>query len=69
MVLSPLMDIPSDLIPATEARRILGISTKKMAELLKKNVVRHFPNPLDRRAKLVSRSEVEKLVSYKREAA
>lgn len=69
MLLSRAMDTPTDLIPATEARRLLGVSTKKMSDLLKRNVIRHFPNPLDRRAKLVSKAEVLRLVTYKREAA
>ncbi len=63
------MNTPQDLIPATEARKLLGISPKKMAELLKRNVIRHFPNPLDARSKLVSKSQVLKLATYKREAA
>jgi len=49
---------PADLIPTTEARKLLGISTVKMAQLLKDNQIRHFPDPLDKRVKLVSESEV-----------
>jgi hypothetical protein len=49
---------PPDLIPTTEARKLLGISTVKMAQLLKENQLRHFPDPLDKRVKLVSESEV-----------
>ncbi len=63
------METPNDLIPSTEARKILGISPKKMSDLLKKNVIRHFPNPLDARAKLVSKAEILRLTTYKREAA
>ena len=63
------MNTPADLIPSTEARKLLGISPKKMSDLLKRNVIHHFPNPLDARAKLVSRSEVMRLATYKREAA
>jgi hypothetical protein len=63
------MDTPKDLISATEARKLLGVSPKKMAQLLKEDVIRHFPNPLDARAKLVSKSEVLNLATYKREAA
>lgn len=49
---------PLDLITATEARRLLGVSAVKMAQLIKDGTLRHFPNPLDRREKLVSRAEV-----------
>ena len=55
------MKKPNDLIPSVKAREILGVSTKKMADLLKDGTIRHFPNPLDKRKKLVSRSEVERL--------
>jgi hypothetical protein len=36
---------------------MLGISRFKMAELLKDGVIRYFPDPLDKRVKLVSRTE------------
>jgi hypothetical protein len=63
------MDKPDDLILSTEGRKLLGISPKKMSELLRKNVIRHFPNPLDAREKLVSRSEVMALIPKRAEAA
>lgn len=49
---------PSDLIPVAEARQLLGVSPVKMSQLLKDGVIRHFPDPLDKRVKLVSESEV-----------
>jgi len=49
---------PTDLISATEAQHLLGVSRPKMSRLLKDGVIRHFPNPVDRRVKLVSRAEV-----------
>lgn len=49
---------PADLIPATEARKMLGVSPAKMSQLLKDGVIRHFPDLLDKRVKLVSESEV-----------
>ena len=63
------MDIPKDLITAVEARKTLGVSTKKMAELLKDGTLRHFPNPLDRREKLVSKAEVLALIPQREIAA
>ncbi len=40
-----------------------------MARLLKDEVIRHFPNPIDRRVKLVSKAEVEALKPKRLEAA
>ena len=49
---------PVDLIPVTEARKLLGVSPTKMSQLLKDGYIRHFADLLDRRVKLVSESEV-----------
>lgn len=51
-------ETPNDLMAVAEAQRLLGVSHAKMAQLIKEGMLRHFPNPLDRRVKLVSRSEV-----------
>ena len=63
------MSTPADLITATEARRLLGVSPLKMTKLLRDRVLRHFPDPLDDRKKLVSRAEVLALKVPKAEAA
>ena len=60
---------PTDLITASEARRLLGVSAVKMAQLIKDGILRHFPNPLDRREKLVSKAEVLALKPRRAEAA
>lgn len=49
---------PTDLIRVAEARKLLGVSRIKMAELIRDGHVRHFPYPIDKRVKLVSKSEV-----------
>jgi hypothetical protein len=49
---------PNDLVAVSEAQRLLGVSHAKIAQLIREGVLRYFPNPLDRRVKLVSRSEV-----------
>jgi predicted DNA-binding transcriptional regulator AlpA len=49
---------PNDLIAVAEAQRLLGVSHAKIAQLIREGMLRHFPNPLDRRVKLVSRTEV-----------
>ena len=52
-------DRPKDLITYTEARKILGMSTGTLTKLLKNGTLRHWPDPLDARVKLVSRTDVE----------
>ena len=61
------MNAPKDLITATEARALLGVSEKKMAELMK--TLRHYSSQLDRRKKLVSKAEVLRLREPRAEAA
>ena len=60
---------PVDLITASEARKLLGVSAVKMARLIKEGTLRHFPNQLDRREKLVSKAEVLSLKPRRAEAA
>lgn len=59
---------PADLITINEAREILGVSRPTMAKIVKKHL-RHFPNPIDGREKLVSKAEVLALVPRRAEAA
>lgn len=60
---------PNDLITVAEAQSLLGVSHAKMAQLIREGIVRHFPNPLDRRVKLVSKKEVLDLIPPRVEAA
>lgn len=60
---------PNDLIKVTAARKLLGVSPMKMAQLLKDGYLRTFDNPLDRRVKLVSRAEVDSLLDMREKAA
>ena len=60
---------PTDLITTSEARQLLGVSGVKMAQLIREGIIPHFPNPLDRREKLVSRAQVESLKPKRAEAA
>ncbi len=60
---------PDDLINISEARRLLGVSRFKMAELIKNSHLRCFPNILDKRVKLVSRAEVLAIKPRRAEAA
>ncbi len=61
--------MPTDLISTTEAQHLLGVSRPTMARLLKDEVIRHFPNLIDERVKLVSRSEVLAIKPQRAEAA
>lgn len=49
---------PMDLIRVAEARKLLGVSRIKIAELIRDGHIRYFPYPIDKRVKLVSKSEV-----------
>jgi hypothetical protein len=60
---------PADLITTSEARLLLGVSAVKMAQLIKDGVVRHFPNPLDKRVKFISKREALSLRPKRAEAA
>jgi hypothetical protein len=60
---------PNDLITIAEARGLLGVSHTKMSQIVKRGVIRYFPNPLDGRVKLVSKSEVMALIPKRAEAA
>lgn len=60
---------PSDLIKVTAARKLMGVSPMKMAQLIKDGLLHTFDNPLDRRVKLVSRAEVDSLVDMREKAA
>jgi hypothetical protein len=63
MVSSKTVDMRnSELINATEARKILGISANKMAALIGSGTIPFEQDPLDHRVKLVSRKDVEKLM-------
>ncbi len=60
---------PTDLITAVEARRLLGVSPWKMTQLFGDGTLRHYPDPLDKRKKLVSKAEVLALKVPRTEAA
>lgn len=60
---------PEDLISVAEAQSLLGVSKPKMTRLLKEGALRHFPNQIDKRVKLVSRAEVVALKPSRIKAA
>ena len=60
---------PIDLVTTSEARKLLGVSAVKMAQLIREGLIRHFDNPLDKRVKLVSKTEVLALKPKRAEAA
>jgi hypothetical protein len=67
--MSRIMEKPNDLIHSLEAQRLLGVSHTKMAQLLKEGVLSYYLNPLDKRVKLVSKTEVLSLKEPKRAEA
>lgn len=60
---------PIDLIRAEEARAILGVSSAKMAHLIKQGLLPHWTYPLDGRVKLVSKADVLSLMRPKKSEA
>jgi hypothetical protein len=60
---------PTDLITASEARRLLGVGPVKMAQLIKDKTLTCWTTPLDARKKLFSRAEVESLKAPRVEEA
>lgn len=51
----------SPFMTVAEARDYLGVSKKKIADLIEKGVLPTEPNPLDNRSKLIPRAAVEAL--------
>lgn len=51
----------AEYMTVAEARDYLGVSKKKIAQLIEEQVLRTEENPLDKRSKLIRRSEVEAL--------
>ncbi len=63
----------TDLMTIGDAQARLHVSKKKMAQLIRDHELVTLPNPLDKRIKLVKRSDVEALAARgataKKEAA
>lgn len=57
------MSEDDEYISVAQAREILGVSEPKMAQLLKSGQLASEPNPVDRRGKILKRSEVEALAA------
>jgi Helix-turn-helix domain len=60
---------PKDLITLSEAARVLGVSRPKMSRLVATGKLVTYSDPLDDRAKLVSKSAVLALRVTRAEAA
>jgi len=60
---------PDDLIPVRQAQALLTVSKVKMAQIIKEGLLTCWIDPLDKRVKLVSRTEVENLKNPRRRAA
>jgi hypothetical protein len=53
----------ADLITLTVARSLLGVSRTKIWRLVREGTLMVYSNPLDKREKLVKRSQVEALLT------
>ena len=53
---------PDELLTTAQVRAILGISKVKMAQLIANGELHTQPDPLDKRIKLIRRSEVDALL-------
>jgi hypothetical protein len=54
--------MPDDLMTVKEARAVLGVGTRKIAALIASGELHTQPDPLDKRIKLIRRSEVHALM-------
>jgi hypothetical protein len=54
--------VPDDLLSTAQARRMLKLSPRKIAELIASGDIPTQPDPLDKRFKLIRRSDVEALL-------
>ncbi len=61
----------AEMMTVGQATALLGISKRKMAQLIKEGKLLTTPDPLDKRMKWVKRSDVEAILaqSPKKEAA
>jgi excisionase family DNA binding protein len=50
-----------EYMTVAEARAALGVSRRKIAELIEQGILPSRENPLDKRSKLVSRADVAQL--------
>jgi DNA-binding MarR family transcriptional regulator len=63
-------NLPSDLINLTEAARVLGMSRPAVSRLVnERKLLKTYLDPLDSRAKLVSRADVRALLVRENKAA
>lgn len=53
------MEQHSEYVTATEAKELLGVSEYKMTAMLKSGEMPWYPDPRNKRAKLIKRSDIE----------
>jgi excisionase family DNA binding protein len=53
------MEQHSEYVTATEAKELLGVSEYKMTAMLKSGEMSWYPDPRNKRAKLIKRSDIE----------
>jgi excisionase family DNA binding protein len=59
-------EVAEEYLTVNEARELLGVSQSKLWRLLKDGTLLWVPDPLDKRAKLIKRTDLEALLSKTR---
>jgi hypothetical protein len=59
----PIMTKQPEYLTVAEAKQVLHVSRNKMGELIRMGILPTEPNPLDRRSKLIKRTDVEVLAA------
>lgn len=52
----------SEYVTVAEARDMLGVTKRRIAEMIEDGTLPSEPNPFDKRSKLIKRSDVEELL-------
>jgi hypothetical protein len=60
------MNDDSEYVTATQARELLGIGPGKLAELISNGTLPTHENPLNKRSKLIKRSDLAPLLAIPR---
>ncbi len=52
-------------VTTSQATKMLGISTWKMAQLIRDGILKWKPDPLNKRVKLILKEDVERLIAQR----
>ena len=54
------MELPNEYVTATEAKELLKVSEYKLTAMLKSGEIPWYPDPRNKRTKLIKRSDIER---------